>query len=100
MRKLVLLVVLMTFVCLGAAHADSTTADSAPSPNLEEQIFAQEPSCKSDGGQAAPTQASVAPVPPLYHYYGYCYYDCSPCWSGNNGADCPVIRSCTEVPLC
>lgn len=99
MRKVVLSVSLMLLASLSTADPSPTpeTKGNSPSSSSILSLLSPAPSCETVVPRAVvqPTYSEIG-----YHFYGYCYSDCSPCWSGNHGYDCPTYSACTEIPLC
>jgi hypothetical protein len=100
MRKVVLM---LSFTML----ASLSTAHSAPNPvtnngpflaSLALPISAPMPSCKVENVPASGTVEQMNLFPPPYH--GYCYSDCSSCWSNVNNGRCADRSICTQQPLC
>lgn len=96
MRKVVLL---LSFTML----ASLSTAHSAPNPitnngpflaSLALPISAPMPSCKVENVPAS------GMVEQMNLFHGYCYSDCSSCWSYVNNGRCADGSICTPQPLC
>ena len=93
---------LMMVAFLGTVRADSTSAvsDNAPSANVTSPDLALALSCKEERSATSQVTEMLSSLGIGPYFYGYCYSDCSPCWSGNHGSDCPDHSGCTEIPLC
>lgn len=101
-KKIVLSLCLMMVASLGAAHANPAPETNEP-PVFGATLPLASPALSCEVETKATPRAAGQPggIDGVgYHYYGYCYYDCSPCWSGNHGSDCPFNSACTSIPAC
>lgn len=99
--KAIVLSLSLMLASLSTAHANPTPETNSNPPVFSSTLPFSSPALSCAAETAATPRAAEQLDGIGYHYYGYCYSDCSPCWSGNHGTDCPGgYDACTSIPAC